>query len=497
MPRDKQSIITFFISCLITLPFLVVTTLRADLSTLAKNDPYPVFKTVDPQDFLLTKEKIRYKDVNWVRNKRDQFNISISFFGQNADRGKTIRGERFLFDGDQQIDPPSGIVPTGPQSSGTSVIVPLGDLEGRSSMIALLMGQFPEGVNTYPGGENGALNQAFTNFFPNMQFTPGQFNEGDYIDPEQLFGYFSFPIKYRKRGARLQFDARLYKDFGMSIQTGVSNIRQVVEEQDNLTPANSSIGSMPTISTEQVNNDLMKELNNIAVQMGLNICDYVKTSWEEVRLNFFWRHIFEFNDDMDIEWPHFLLIPFIQLSGSFSPGHEQDPCRQWALPFGNNRHPSIGFSTGLNFDFVETIEVGAETGYTYFFKRDVCNLRVPTSQFQTTLFPFATDASVNPGANWYFGAKMKAFHFVGNLSAYFEWFVLDHAKDSIHLKKNDPAFLPCILEKRSSFKVKFGNLGLNYDIAPNIGLGFFWQIPFSQRNAFRSSTIMGGFNATF
>jgi hypothetical protein len=80
---------------------------------------------------------------------------------------------------------------------------------------------------------------------------------------------------------------------------------------------------------------------------------------------------------------------------------------------------------------------------------------------------------------------------------FFEWYVLDHQKDSICLVEPDPAFVPCVLECISSFKTKLGNAGFNYDLSPNIGVGFLWQIPFSQRNSYRSSTIMAGFNVTF
>ena len=80
---------------------------------------------------------------------------------------------------------------------------------------------------------------------------------------------------------------------------------------------------------------------------------------------------------------------------------------------------------------------------------------------------------------------------------YFEWFVIDHKKDEITLCAPDPAFLPEVLEKMSSFKTKLGNVAFNYYISPNIGLGFLWQIPFSQRNAYRSSTLMAGINITF
>jgi hypothetical protein len=82
---------------------------------------------------------------------------------------------------------------------------------------------------------------------------------------------------------------------------------------------------------------------------------------------------------------------------------------------------------------------------------------------------------------------------------HFEWYVLDHQKDHIEVLECDPeeAFLPEVLECRSTFKVKLGNIALNYDFSPNFNGGLLWQIPFSQRNAYRSSTIMAGINITF
>jgi hypothetical protein len=75
--------------------------------------------------------------------------------------------------------------------------------------------------------------------------------------------------------------------------------------------------------------------------------------------------------------------------------------------------------------------------------------------------------------------------------------VLDHQKDEICVKNGDPAFVPEVLECISTFKTKLGNAGFNYDLSPNIGIGFLWQIPFSQRNSYRSSTLMAGLNVTF
>ncbi len=142
---------------------------------------------------------------------------------------------------------------------------------------------------------------------------------------------------------------------------------------------------------------------------------------------------------------------------------------------------------------------GAEVGMTYFFERDFEKFRLPTSCFQQGIFPFATSVSVHPGYNWHFGAKLSAYHFLDRLSMWFQYIQMEHKPDDITLRKCEDAdfFMPEVLEKVTGFKVKLINAALNYDISPNIGLGLLWQAPLTQRNAYRSSTVMFSFNATF
>jgi len=132
-----------------------------------------------------------------------------------------------------------------------------------------------------------------------------------------------------------------------------------------------------------------------------------------------------------------------------------------------------------------------------FFAKNFEKFRVPTSEFQTTIFPFTTNVNIEPGANWHFAWKISAHHFLDKLSVFFHYVLVEHKEDNITLKKEDNAFMPKILENTTSFKTKLANIGFNYDFSPNIGVGFLWQTPFSQRNTYRSSTIMFGFNATF
>jgi hypothetical protein len=464
---------------------LLFVPLYADLTSFSKSDPNPPFSTLNIDErLLLTRQQMIYKGMDGASLKNDRFLFSVSPFAQNADKGKGIEGQPCRTTFADTIACPN--IPTA-----------LGDLEGRSNMLALLYGPLPQGYDTYPGGEMGYLELARAELFPGLERNV-VINDEEFIDlVNQRFAYFSFILEYRKRGVRFEVAWRVYKDFVLRLQTGVSSIRQVVENRINLTNTATDIIITDDINIESVNDNLMDQVDNIAQQINLDIRDTNHAGMEEVRINACWRHAFDINSEETAEWPRFLVIPYIQISGSFSPDGQRKTNQLFSVPFGNNGHPSTGLTAGMNFDFFESIEIGGEVGFTHFFKRDYCNYPVPNSKFQTTIFPFRTNVSIQPGNNWHFTFRIAAFHYLENLSSYFEWFVVDHKEDSICLETPDDAYLPHVLEKRSTFKTKGGNLGLNYDISPNIGLGFLWQIPFSQRNVYRSSTIMAGIAITF
>ncbi len=437
------------------------------LSSNSKNDPFPPFTTLDPHTFLTTREKLRLKGYKVESDKPEYFGFSISPFGQNADIGKNIRKEE----------------------------TELGDLGGRWGMIALLFGKLPQGATSLPT----TLQTAQQAIFPD---DPPPINNPKDIDREQRFGFFSIPLKYRKRGIRFEVSAQIIGDFGIKLQAGVADICQTVSTFTDLT-TESDGGSVsicdPDFVTNQKNNIqqlLMCKLKPIAEEIGLDIANFHEVAAEDVRINLYWRHIFDINKNRP-DWPQFLITPFISFGGIIAAGKEKDPNKAFALSFGNNDHNAIGVTAGLDVDFVDTIEIGAEAGITHFFDKDFCKFRVPNSECQSGIFPFTTDVTISPGHNWHFAAKMLAYHFLEDLSLYFQYVIVQHRDDKIKLKKPDPAFKPEVLERISTFKVQVANVGLNYDISPNISLGFLWQAPISQRNVYRSSTVMFSFNATF
>lgn len=428
------------------------------LTSLLKSDPYPVYYSLDPHTFLYQKEKQRLKGYDIEPDRPEYFGIAFSPFGVNADIAKRIDGRD----------------------------IEIGNIDGRWDMIALLYGDLPKGRTLPP-----TLLAAQQALFPGPY--GAQLNDPNLIDPLEIFGFYAFPATYRKRGLRMEIDANLPSDFGLSIQTGFVDICQTVTQRINDTKKSGTFPDTLTCVNQldacNVNKYLMDELKNIAKEICLNICNFHHTSIEEVRLNLYWRHAFTFNKNEE-EWPEFLLVPFFQASGSISPGLRVNPDQAFAAGFGNNGFNSAGFNGGVNFDFFDTIEIGAEIGFTHFFKRNCVPLRMPNSIYQSGIFPFSTFANVQPGFNWNFGAKIAAYHFLDKLSMYFQYMLVHHEKDSIKLVECDPAFKPCVLEKVSDWKYAVANVGFNYDISPNIILGFFWQAPLMQRRTYKDTTVM-------
>lgn len=432
-------------------------------TSYSRNDPFPVFTTLDPYTFLYKRERFIDKDgIERQRYVPQKFYISFSPFGQNSDSSRDNFKE----------------------------LIPLGDITGRWNMIALLYGQTPACCMLPP-----VLLEAQQALFPTI--TPPICDQP--TDPCQRFGFFAVDSKYRKRGFRWDINLHILSNVGLEIQGGVSDITNTPSCITNLTGfsgySNTDLINPcdPALTPDNVDKYLMDKLKIIGDQTCINLNGYHSTTMEDLRFNLFWRHAYEGNMIRN-DWPNLYVMPFLMLSGTVAIGKEPNPSQIFGLSHGNNDHHSIGASAGVNIDFVETVDIGCEVGGTYFFPRDFNCFRVPNHICQQTLFPFITDVRRSPGWNWHFAAKLGAYHFLEHLSFYFQYVIVQHQKDSIHLKVCDPAFQPAALEKVSSFRAQMGNIGLDYDISSHLSIGFLWQTPMMVEFAFRSTTVMFSLN---
>lgn len=456
---------------------------EANFATLAKNDPFPLYESIDPHTYLNLKWKLHYKEPEWANKKHSRFNLSISPFAQNADHGKTL----------------SGLPETSAGQPAT--FAELGDLAGKTSLIALTYGAAPEGQTLITPLQNARTAIFVDGQTPPLVNADGTINDSRYIDPTENFGFVSFPLRYRKRGFALTFEGLFGAGFGGSVQTRVANISQVPRRPI----FGTTTGLFPTNCTPQidgcaVSTTLIDQFDNILDTLGLELEKCSRTSIEEIRLNLYWRWLIDPNEHNE-DWPRVLVNPYVHGMISASPGKAIDPNHLFETPFGNNKHTAAGFKAGINFDFVETIEIGGEMGFAHFFSHHYDNFFLPNSEFQTNIYPFKTNVTIKPGVSWHFAGKISAYHFLERLSTWFQYVMLEHKCDHVMLRdcnvaETDTPYDFESYEDKTGFKVKLANIGFNYDITPNITIGMVWQAPLSQRNAYASSTLLFSFNAT-
>jgi hypothetical protein len=488
-------------------------TTRPDLTSLAKNDPYPVFTAVDLQvdRLLLSRSITQFRDEYRFRCRNDKFFISASPFGQSATHGKNIKGENIY----------------------RRVPIQLGDLTGRWGLFPLMYGTLPQGVTSLPP----LLQAAFNFFFPGDPPPTDpmlQEEEAYKVDPNQRCGYLSFPLNYKKRGLRLSATWNFGCGLGLNIEGGVASISQslrdlpapfckedlcfdqtgddmtltptcdfqpldltsyeVIPEANELTIFNPTDDVDPCmqiigVSKTDIQTYLSRPFPCIAKEINLDLGNFAKVSSEELRFNLYWIGMYEYYKN-SYEWAHVAIIPNLMFSASVSPGKPKNEHKAFAAYFGNNRHTAVGGTAGLYLDFAKTIQIGGEVSFTYFFERTYTDLRIPNNKFQTTVFPFYANAKVKPGSNLFFGLKILAYHFLDTLSAYVQYNAVSHGRDKISLVTPDPAFLPEVLESVTSWSNQSINAGFSYDILPNFGVGFLWQAPINQRNSYQSTTLM-------
>jgi len=455
---------------------------------LSRNDYYPLYTTMDPHAFLHTRTRDELHGRDWHADEvePERFSFYLTPFGQNANIGKD-----FLCDCDEE--------------NGEWE---LGSLNAHWSMIGLLMGDIPDG-NSYGDVLQLARKTLFNNTSDLTATTSLDIPQA--IDCEKKFGFFQFPGCYKKRGLRMQLSAAITDDFGVIIEGGASAINFTITRncENDLTSPITSGSCLEKVASESsgglghtgftqdnVETYLMCKLTEIAKELNRDLCNFHKTSIEDIRVGFYWRRAFEVNEER-VDWPRFLFIPFVALGVGAAAAKEADPLAPFALPHGNNGHNCFWIYGGNNIDFSETVEIGWELGFVHFFDSSFSKYPVPTSELQRGIFPFTSDVTISPGANWHFSLKTQARHFLDRLSFYFQWVVMEHKRDEILVRDCNKAFKPGILECRSPWKAQVINTALNYDISPNIAIGFAWQAPISQRNVFRSTTLAFGINFTF
>lgn len=530
------------IVCLVSLLFLlsIPVLLRAE-NRYTNNDPYPVYTAANPLGMYTFWENCKPET-----NAR----LSVSVFRQRAN---SSHAGPFTSDLGLSIPCPVTACP-GTTAANTCCQVcpqevPTGDLHGRWNMIALL---YPEANGNTTVQKNlveglGLDNTTITGVTDPAKLAACllKIETPSLTDPSQQFGFFSVPIEYRKYGIRLQAEIDIAHGFGLRIQTGLASIQQIARFVDKTCGAQ---GNSCTVTTQSdpistscptfccminefgcdckklVINGLMDQLE-IAVRaetqqtpattppltpevqmLDLDIDNFCCTDMEDFVMSLYWTRCFAYNQKSDNPcWPEFTLAPYAIGEISAPLSHRQNPNQLFSLPFGINKHWGFGFTGGFTLNFVETVELGFEAGFTRFNHETYFAQPVPTHELQQGIYPRKADLCMRPGTVWSFGATLGAADFISCLSAYIQFRLLHKCDDHICILNPIPmvAFdgtpddFPASnikvqkMEEEGAWTSSFANVHFDYTISENIALGFFWQAPISQTAAYRPTTVMG------
>jgi hypothetical protein len=467
-------------------------------------DPLQIYSSADPHEFLYTLKKDRMLGIV-PELKEQRANFAISFFEQKANKAHDSEEETVM----------------------------LGDMLGLWNMLALTYDHCPSTTVLTPNLLQAA-NTAFADTLGTVPAT-AENPDGELFFGEEIaltythvsevigphFGMVSAPLEYRKYGTRFDASILIFDNIGARIQGGFAEVQQsLTHTGETYGFIDRSADDLPTgdlspISFADVQENLSKvhrvlcdsdKIKAIAEELNLDVSDFRKSGFEDLRASLFWRQAIKFNYDNE-GWPKFLLVPFVQLYGTLGVGPKRDPFKQFSVSFGSNGHDSVGFNAGIALDFEDSLEIAAEAGGT-FFSSESYTIRLPVHLNQRGILPCTASATVMPGNNWHFIGTFNAKRFIDKLSAYAQIILIAHNKDRIRDvagafnrctddEKSTSQLMPEVIEQISQWNWRMFDLALNYNIAPNISLGAIYQGPLSRKNAPRTKTLLGSLSITF
>ena len=516
--------------------------LSANITTMQSWDPMPFFNAANlnmPADtpFCYGVKK-RILDENADKHRR--WGINVSPFVQRAIRAQQTDNLYFgvYTNGDTDIS-----------------VKAMGDYQGTASLMGLFLGNGPSGNSIWGGPtapDTGNVQQitadtvTATELPQNLQdainalnnnpttpsTTPPDYNNAIIYNPvtayiptilsqtvlEQdpvSFGAFSTPLTYQKAGFRWELNFDLMDDFGLIARGGLCQITQRVSPPINLSGASdiysgllttSAYSSNPTTPTNLAANTFnewvpnnIDDLLDATYGADYDITTFSESGIEDIQLLAFLRHSFSIYPKNPDEYSSMILTPYLILGGTIPIAPPRDYSKLYALPFGNNSHPSVGGTIGITFDLIDSIEFGFEFGATGFVKKTISSVPVPNHTLQRVIYPWRQDVSYSPGFNGQFAAIFNAYEFARSTSFSLRYNYVQHTQDTITLLDSTvaPYFLPQKLEYLSQWTSQMFIAALTFEIQPSVLVSIAWQGALSQKNAYCSNTIMGTLNFMF
>ncbi len=339
-----------------------------------------------------------------------------------------------------------------------------------------------------------------------------------------FFGAFSMPLAYQKSGFRWEVNFDFSDNIGFVARGGFCQITQRAAPPIDLSTQNTQLNGLPGIYTQlntvgnadintgsgggipvaQAQSTYLAWVSNNIDNLldptnGANydITTFSQCGIEDVQLLGFFRYPFLLEPNDTTKYASMIVTPYGMFGGTIPISGVREYSKLYALPFGNNGHPSFGGVLGVTFDFMQSIEFGFEFGATGFLEQTINDLPCPNHQLQRVLYPYTQNVRYQPGTNGQFAAVLNAYHFMRNTTFSFRYNYVQHARDTITLLTPSQYFFPNYLENLTPWSSQMFIAALTFEIQPAIYLSVAWQGALSQRNAYCSNTILGSLNFQF
>ncbi len=524
--------------------------ISANITTLQSWDPTPIFNAANlnmPPDTPFT-NNLKRRVLDDTTDKHRRWGINVSPFVQKAVRAQQTDN---IYFGDTPIN---GVSTPGLPSTQMS------DYQGTPYLMGLFLGQDVNGNSIWGGPADPDTGNAFditsgniaalSNLGSNLQDAITQLNDNSdttatstallyntgtnpsitpptYTSPSILsqsvleqdrkyFGAFSVPLTYQKAGFRWELNFDLTDSFGLIARGGFCQITQRALPAFNLSNSSSTIypnlntvynasitdpDEFPyppaqTIFDEYVTNNI-NSLLDATNGVDYDISTFSQAGIEDIQILGFMRHPFQLHPADTDKFSSVMLTPYVILGGTIPIAPVKDYSKLYALPFGNNGHPSVGGVIGLTVDFMNSLEFGFEFGATGFVKKNIEQLPMPNHELQRVLYPYRQDVSYSPGFNGQFAAILNAYKFTHNVSFSLRYNYVQHNQDTITLQTASPYFMPEMLEELSIWNSQMFTGALIFELQPSVFLSVAWQGALSQKNAYCSNTILTSLNFLF
>ncbi len=540
----------FFGALFLCLPSMI----SANITTLQSWDPFPIFNAanlnIPPDTPFCNNIKRRISDDSFDKNRH--WGLNISPFVQKA-----VRAQKYdnIYYGDTPINGVStkGLPSTqmsdyqgtpylmglflgqdvdgnsiwgGPTDVDTGVVTDItadtvADLSYLGSNLQYAINQLnnnPDPVTTTPPDYNNALlyNTGTNPLATDPTYTaPSILSQNVLEDDKIYFGAFSSPLTYQKAGFRWEVNIDFSDSVGFIVRGGFCQILQrttspfalssssdIYSQLNTVYNASSTDpGSLPysfalnTFDEWVTNNvDSLLDATNGA---DYDIGTFSQTGIEDMQVLAFARHPFPLHPVDTDKYSSVMLTPYVMLGGTIPIAPVKDYSKLYALPFGNNSHPSFGGVMGVTVDFMQSIEFGFEFGATAFLPKNIDSLPVPNHELQRVLYPYRENVKYSPGFNGQFSGIFNAYKFTRNVSFSLRYNYVQHNKDTITLITPSPYFLPEKLEELSIWNSQMFTGALIFELQPSVYLSIAWQGALSQKNAYCSNTILTSLNFLF